>query len=433
MEGWIIKVIQKAGKNQETSSTKRQRVLVVGAGASGMMAAIQAAKNGAKVTVLEQNDRAGRKLAATGNGRCNFSNVDFPRDAYRGGNPGFVRQAQKEFGLQETLRFFSSLGLVPVEEEGRLYPRSMQAQSVVDLLRREMDRLGVTCKYREHVTSVQRICKSIDQAVRDGDSDGFMVTTDTWRYEADTVVLSCGSKASGISGSGEDGYSLAKSLGHTVIEPLPALVPLALSGSKFSSWAGVRTRGRITLLIDGAAAAAETGELQLTDYGISGIPVLMISRYATKSLEEGKRVTVRLDFLPEIREEDLQDFWRLRKEACPDKNDRELLVGVFPDKLIRVLTAQKDLLSSMKAFVLTVDKALSFSHAQVCQGGVDTDEIVPDTMESRLCPGLYITGELLDVDGTCGGFNLQWAWTSGALAGKAAANRWKNSPFSTRA
>ena len=402
---------------------RRRHVFVIGAGASGMMAAIRAAREGARVTVLEANERAGRKLAATGNGRCNFTNLTAVPDAYRGNNPSFIETALHAYSVEDTIRFFEELGLYPAEEDGRLYPRSMQAQSVVDLLRREMDRLGVTCKYQEHVESVRILREARKQELQKegAASRNFEIKTGTWQYQADTLILACGSKASSIAGSGEDGYRLAKSLGHTIWKPLPALVPLSLRGVKFSAWAGVRTKGKLTLLIEDVPAAIETGELQLTDYGISGIPAMVISRYAAKALDEGKKVFVSIDFLPEISLQDMPGFWKRRKEACPDKNTKELLVGLFPDKLIRVLAAQEDVCKAIKGFCLDVEKTLSFSHAQVCQGGVDTREIDPLTMRSLRCPGLYLTGELLDVDGTCGGYNLQWAWTSGTLAGRAAA------------
>lgn len=243
------------------------------------------------------------------------------------------------------------------------------------------------------------------------------VTTPGWTYESDAVILANGSRASSISGADGSGYTLAKSLGHHIVKPLPALTALKCEGNAFKSWAGVRVEGQVTLCINNIPLKSEEGELQLTEYGISGIPVFQLSRYAVRALEEKCQVTLKVDFLPEYTQEGLYAFLKQRAENCPYKNQRELLIGLFPDKLIKVLTASENLLTAIKAFPLTVSGGLSFAQAQVCSGGVDTEETDSRTMESKLTPGLYLAGELLDVDGACGGYNLQWAWSSGAVAG----------------
>lgn len=395
---------------------KKRQVLIIGAGASGLTAAIMAARNGAAVTVLEQNEKPGKKICATGNGKCNFSNLAMPEDAYRGAHPEFVKEVLSQFSVKDTIDFFKRLGICPLDKHGYLYPRSNQAQSVVDVLCMEASALGVKIKTNEQAVSVK---------VRKSDEKRFSILTKGWHYEADALILANGSKASAIAGSDGSGYALAESFGHKIIPVYPALTALKCKGNTFKTWAGVRTEGKITLLIDGRICKSERGELQLTDYGISGIPVFQISRFAIRAVKEGKKVQLRVDFFPEASKEEVKKLLEFRKNACPYKREKELLTGLFPEKLIKVLTAQKDLILAIKEFPLEVTDGLSFAQAQVCSGGVDTTQVDPKTMESLLCKDLYLTGELLDIDGTCGGYNLQWAWSSGAVAGKYAAKEEK--------
>ncbi len=386
---------------------KKRQVVITGAGASGMMAAIMAARNGAAVTVLEQNEKPGKKICATGNGKCNFSNLVMPEDAYRGTHPEFVKDAFAQFSVKDTVEFFKELGIFPLDRNGYLYPRSNQAQSVVDVLCMEASHLGVKIKTNEQVTAIE--------TAKNGKK--FQVLTKGWHYEADALILANGSKASSISGSDGSGYELAKNMGHRIIPVYPALTALKCKGPAFKTWAGVRTEGKVSLFINGKFHKSERGELQLTEYGISGIPVFQISTYAIRAVHEGEKAELRVDFLPELTEEETRELLHARKKACPYKNEKELLVGLFPDKLSKVLTSQKHLLSAIKEFPLEVQDGMSFSQAQVCSGGVDTSQVNTHTMESKLCRNLYFAGELLDIDGTCGGYNLQWAWSSGAAAG----------------
>ncbi|WP_373214988.1 NAD(P)/FAD-dependent oxidoreductase [Ruminococcus sp. 5_1_39BFAA] len=386
----------------------RKKVVVAGGGAAGLTAAIMAARKGAEVTVLEQNEKPGKKICATGNGKCNLSNTKLPKDAYRGSHPQFVQGALSQFSQQDTRSFFEKMGIYFTDRDGCLYPRSGQAQSVVDVLVLEARSLGVKIKTNEKVTGIRR-------------EECWKVYTEGWHYPAEAVILANGSKASAISGSDGSGYLLAEALGHHVIKPLPALTALKCQGKGFSAWAGVRTEGEVTLCIDGKPLYRERGELQLTEYGISGIPVFQISRYAVRALDEKKAVSLNVDFLPEIAVESFPGFLEERRKSCPYKSEKELLLGIFPDKLIKVLTGQKNLTEAVKAFPLKVTGGMSFAQAQVCSGGVDTAEVDCMTMESVLNKGIYFAGELLDIDGMCGGYNLQWAWSSGACAGSHAA------------
>lgn len=387
----------------------QKKILIVGAGASGLMAGIMAAREGAKVTILEHNDKPGKKINATGNGKCNLTNLNQYEEAYRGTHPEFARDALAAFSLSDTLDFFSSLGLYLSDRNGYVYPHSGQASSVTEVLCMEAAHLGVTIKTREHVTRV------FYQDSR------WKVQTEGWTYEGDRVILAGGSCASSLPGADGSNYHLAQELGHTLIPPLPALTALKCRGNRFSPWAGVRTEGTVTLYIDKKPVMQERGELQLTEYGVSGIPVFQLSRYGIRALEEGHLVTLSLDFLPEFTPEELTEFLRQRKQNCPYKKEKDLLVGLFPEKLGKVLLSKGSLEKAIKEFPLEVQGGLPFGQAQICSGGVDTSQVHSKTMESRLHPGLYFAGELLDIDGTCGGYNLQWAWSSGAVAGQAAA------------
>ena len=381
-------------------------LVIIGAGASGMMAAVQAARLGARVTLLECNDRPGRKLNATGNGRCNFTNLDQPAGAYRSSLPGFEIPVLSSFSVQDTIRFFTGLGIYSVNRNGGMYPRSLQAQSMTQALVMELERLKVRIKTRERVTAIRK------------EESGFVIFTEGWQYPADCVILAAGSCASQVQGSGRDGYQLAADLGHSVIEPLPALTGLKCRGASFTRWDGVRTHGAVALYVDGETVAREEGEIQLTSYGISGIPVFCLSRYAVRALHDGCDVRAELDFFPDLSLDEFRSFLKKRENNWPDRTPKDLLCGLFPEKLCAVLARETDIPATVKAYPLIVTAGQDFPHAQVCSGGVDPVQVDPFTLRSRLVPGLFFCGELLDVDGTCGGYNLQWAWSSGAAAGR---------------
>ncbi|MDD3338217.1 MAG: NAD(P)/FAD-dependent oxidoreductase [Lachnospiraceae bacterium] len=388
-------------------------VLIIGGGASGLMAAIQAARLDAAVTILEQNTKPGKKLLCTGNGKCNLTNTEQESTDYRGTNPGFARDVLKSFTVQDTIRFFLEIGIYTKNRSGYVYPYSEQAASVLETLEMEARYRKVKIKTKEQV---QKVAKT---------PDGFAVTTGTWTYTCDRLILAAGSCASSIEGATGSGYALAESLGHSMIKPLPALVPLQGSGNYFSKWAGVRVQAQATLIANDLRLKQVTGEVQLTDYGLSGIPIFQLSRYVARLLDEHCTAAVSLDFLPDFTLETLIPFLENRMQQCPYKNMQDALVGLFPKKLIEVLMGQaqdvETLAECIKDFVVPITRTLSFEHAQVCSGGVATEEIFADTMESRLVPGLFFAGEVVDIDGACGGYNLQWAWSSGTIAGRCAA------------
>ncbi len=396
---------------------EKKKVCIVGGGAAGMIAAIMAARNHAAVTILEHNEKTGKKLLATGNGRCNLTNEKQEKMCYHSEHPELLWDILQNFPFEQTLDFFEKIGIYPVSKNGYFYPSSMQASSVQEVLEMEARFLKVKIKCKEHVKEI----KVSDTK----ENPRFSVVTETWQYPADAVILACGSQASEIDGADGSGYTLAKQLGLKVINPLPALVPLKGKGNYFSKWAGTRIYGKIYLQSQNEIVQTEEGELQLTDYGISGIPVFQLSGLAAKLLQHQHSVTLMIDFLPDVAPKELEELLLKRKELCPYKTTKELCIGLFPKKLIEVLVDKNTDLSTLaekiKKFSMEIVGTKPFSNAQVCQGGVSLEEISPKTMECKKIPGLYLAGELLDADGICGGYNLQWAWSSGACAGKEAA------------
>ena len=400
-------------------------VAVIGGGASGMMAAITAAQEGAHVLLLEHKDRVGKKILSTGNGRCNFTNIHQEPICYRSENPLFPWGIICQFGSQETVSFFLKLGVYSKNRNGYLYPNSGQASSVLDVLRMELARLEVEVR-----TGVE--CQEIVRGKKH-----LSIRTGQGMVRADAVILCAGSRAMPSSGSDGSGYDIAEKMGHRILPVLPALVQLRCREEFFKSIAGVRAEGTVSVFADGQCLARDTGEIQLTAYGISGIPVFQVSRYVSQALHQKEKVTAVLDFMPDFAPEQLQAFLRARIQAQPEKTAEQFLIGLFHKKLsdlwIRLLKLPRNrracelteeeitaLGSMVKDFRVTVTSANAYEQAQVCCGGVDTAGINPDTLESQYVPGVFFAGEILDVDGMCGGYNLQWAWSSGYVAGKAA-------------
>lgn len=405
--------------------TKR-RVVIIGGGASGLTAAIAAARHGAHVTIAEHMDRVGKKILSTGNGRCNLTNLRIEPECYRSGDAGFPMKVIEGFNVEDTLAFFRGLGIEPKDRNGYIYPNSDQASAVLDVLRLEAEHLGV------------RVLVSCEPGAVECAGDTYKIHTSRGVLEADALILAAGSKAAPATGSDGSGYELARKLGHRVIKPLPALVQLRCQGTMYKQMAGIRTEAVVRLFADGKQLAEDKGELQLTDYGLSGIPVFQISRFGARALDEGKKVIVKVDFMPSWRDEEALGLLKKRAARMDYKTAEELFVGLLNKKLAAVLlrlagiglsqkagelsTGQLSKLArQMKAYEAIVMSVNPFASAQVCCGGVDVHEINASTMESRVRKNLYLAGELLDVDGICGGYNLQFAWSSGAVAGRNAA------------
>ncbi len=392
---------------------------IIGAGASGMAAALAAAENpNATVVLMERQARVGRKLQATGNGRCNLSNINADRGGYNGTNPDFVQPAILAFDPRATLNWFADLGLYTVTEtSGKVYPYSDQANSVVDVLRLNLNKPNITLKLGFDAEKVQITPK------------GFCVTGGEETVECDKLIIACGGLAGSKLGGTMSGYKLLAKLGHRSTRLRPSLVQIKADWSGCAALKGVRANCHIEILKDEKLFNQSSGELQLTEMGISGPVVFEISRDVCYGPGEW---SARIDFLPDWTEENLKNA--LQKRRGSDLPMEELLTGILHNRLGRVLTKTagvrgknlaKELSNAeleavceaVKNLEIHLTEPLGMDSAQVTAGGVLTDQFDENTMESRLVPGLYACGEVLDIDGDCGGYNLQWAWSSGRCAG----------------
>ena len=460
------------------NENRKTTVAVIGGGAAGMMAAIEAARAGAIVTLIEKNPQLGKKLAMTGNGRCNYTNLDMSDrigGKFRGFHPEFAAPALDALPPEAVLDWFRAIGVEPRFRGSYVYPNSDQASAVVDALREELHRLSVKVHDNAEVKNIQRIEK---------DAGYFMIQCTDATVKADRVILAAGSKAAPKTGSNGDGYFIARKLGHTIVPYVPALCGIRCAGDAFRALAGIRTEAALELVIDGHSVDREAGELQLVDYGISGIPVFQLSRYAAYALQEGKKAAVYINFLPGFTEagaavrnskrassasgistievsaaknaqnaraevsccaakaEDPKDLavqlYRQRQERLAGRKMESFFTGLLHQKLGQLLLRMASVRPELPVAELSEKQLRSlaslsvrfkaecvemngFLQAQVVAGGVDTTEVDPGTMASRLVPGLYFAGEVLDIDGICGGYNLQWAWASGFVAGRHAA------------
>lgn len=400
-------------------------VIIIGAGASGLMAAAAAASKGARVALLEHKDDIGKKILATGNGRCNFTNTDMSVNKFHG-SKALIKNGLAQFNYSDTIRFFKELGIPAYDNAGYIYPNSRQAASVVAAFRMELMRLHVDVKTGINITDI----KPAD------DRTGYCIQTDKGSFKSKRLIIACGLTASPKLGSDGSLFRQIEALGHHIQKPLPALCGFSCDGLNFKKITGVRCDATVASVIDGQMTEQNTGELQLADYGISGIPVFQISSLMSRALDKGQRVEVIIDFLPAFSDDELNGYIKDRSITTTDNrslnemlngllNNKLLLElihksGVSPDKKGRLLTDDdcKSLIRSIKHTAVSVKKPRGVEFAQVCAGGIYTKEIDVRTLESKIHPGLYFCGELLDVDGICGGYNLQWAWTSGYIAGE---------------
>ena len=395
---------------------------IIGGGASGMAAALAAAEQpGVQVVLMERQARLGRKLQATGNGRCNLTNLHAGQQGYHGDRPEFAREAIAAFGSQETLAWFRRLGLFTVAEpSGRVYPYSDQANSVVDVLRFALERPNIQVKLGFEVEKVKKT------------PDGFLVESKQEHLSCDRLIVACGGLAGTKLGGSMAGYQLLRSLGHRCTRLRPTLVQLKAAWGGIAGLKGVRANCRAAIYRGETLRSESTGELQFTEYGLSGPVMFEISRDACQGLGPWH---CRLDFLPEVPESVLQEELLRRRQG--DLPASELLTGILHNRLGRVLTQAAGISLSrqvaqlgeaelfqvaqtVKGFDVALKEPMGMDSAQVTAGGMVTAEFDEQTMESRLVPGLYACGEVLDIDGDCGGYNLQWAWSSGRLAGLSA-------------
>ena len=392
---------------------------IIGGGASGMAAALAAAeKEDVQVILLERQARVGRKLQATGNGRCNLTNLHAAEGGYHGDDASFADYAIGKFGPEATLNWFRSLGLFTVaEESGRVYPYSDQANSVLDVLRFALEKPNIEVRLGFEVEKVKKT------------AGGFRVESKEETLECDKLIIACGGLAGTKLGGTMSGYKLLRSFGHKCTKLRPALVQLKTSWGGISGLKGVRANCHAAIFHNGELHSQSTGEIQFTEFGISGPVIFEISRDACQG--SGNWVC-RLDFLPEIGTEILKaELLRRRTTNLPVS---DLLTGILHNRLGRVLTqavgisgyvpvAQLEeheiqtVCDAVKGFEIVLTEPMGMDAAQVTAGGILTGEFDATTMESRIVSDLYACGEVLDIDGDCGGYNLQWAWSSGHLAG----------------
>ena len=426
------------------------KIAVIGAGASGMMAAIQAAGKGAEVTCFEQKEKIGKKIYATGNGHCNFSNQKMLdptfqiKDGFYTKEPSKVEQALQRVGVRKICTFFEQEGMLIRSREGYLYPYSGQAGTVVELLTRKLKQVNATIFCDVQVLAVKKRPDGRFQLVfQPGENCDKKNLRNHTLF--DRVILAGGGKAAPALGSDGSRFTFAAGLGHHVTGCRPSLCGVKCEKTFFSEWAGIRTAATVRVLSMGRTEilAENTGEVQLTDYGISGIPTFQVSHvigehlnslHNTESVKENG-VPLELDFLPDFTEEYLQQQLqtRLRNTVTESLTLADLFMGMVNRKLLACILKQKGLqweqrisfpdatalLQTLKHFPVNATGLNDFTQAQVTAGGVPLEEI-DQNFQSLKVPGFFLCGELLDVDGICGGYNLQWAWTSGWIAGESA-------------
>lgn len=397
-----------------------KEVVIIGAGPSGLTAAITAARNGKKVTILEKNSKCGKKLLITGNGRCNFWNIDQSLSHYHSSTPKLIKNFITEERKENVLNFFKSLGIIFKIKNGYYYPFSNQAFTIQNALLLECKKLNV--EIINDIT-MEKIIKK----------DSFIINPNKENIKAKNIIIATGSKAAPKTGSDGKGYEIAKSFNHSIVTPLPSLVQLKGNENFFKNWSGIRAEVKVSLLIDNNFVKSETGEIQLTDYGVSGICVFNLSGKAAKALNQNKDVAISINFIPF--ENNPKEFLKTINKNTYHKTISELLEGFMHYKLVDIilkkahlkrslllntltLSELNNLIKTLTDFQIKIIATHSLDHAEVCSGGVPLNEINDQTLESLKVKNLYFVGELIDIDGDCGGYNLSWAWISGIIAGK---------------
>ena len=397
-----------------------KQVVIIGGGASGLTAAITAARNGKDVTIIEKNNKCGKKLLITGNGKCNFWNQDQNINHYHSSTPDILKNFITKERQNTVLNFFDSLGLVPKIKNGYYYPFSNQASSIQNILLQECQKLNIQII---NDVNVEEIIKK----------DCFIINPNKENIKTKNIILATGSKAAPKTGSDGSGYDLAKKLGHSIIPPLPSLVQLKGNETYFKNWSGIRCDVIANLYIDNTFAKKELGEIQLTDYGVSGICIFNLSSKAAIALNNHQKVTLKINFMPFT--QNPKQYLKTLNQNAYKKTISELLEGFLHYKLIDIILKKanikrniplntlsenelNNLIKTLTEFELKINMTHTLDHAQVCSGGVPLTEINSQTLESLKTKNLYFTGEIIDIDGDCGGYNLGWAWMSGIIAGK---------------
>lgn len=410
-----------------------QKIAVIGGGASGLACAIEIMhtvkdRDEVKVTVFEKLARVGKKILVTGNGRCNLTNTNAIDNGFRG-DVDFAKSVLNKYTPESNIKFFNELGLYTREEdEGRVYPLSNQASSVLDVLRFECARLGIETVCDYNAVHLKSVFNGVVNKLVINNRDRF-----------DYVVVAAGGKAAKVHGTDGDSYELLKMMGHKITSVAPALV--SLNCDDFTkALKGVRSICGLHLIIDGKKALENYGEVQFTDYGLSGIPIMQLSRFV--SMSPSNNIQINLDLTPDFTTDEIENYIFDRREfgtgLCENLligiMNKQLCItllkecGIAPNKKISELYDDEiiSLSKLCKCWKIKIKTARGFDFAQVTAGGADCSQFNPETMESKLCDNLFCCGEALDVDGDCGGYNLQWAWSSGRAAGHTIGERVNN-------
>ena len=395
-------------------------LVIIGGGASGLTAAITAARNGKNVTIIEKNSKCAKKLLITGNGKCNFWNEDQNLIHYHSNNKELLNKFITKERQNLALKFINSLGIVPKIKNGYYYPFSNQALSMHNALLLECQKLNIQIIKDLNVTNIIK-------------KETFIINPNKENIKTKNIIISTGSKAAPKTGSDGQGYELAKKFNHNIITPLPSLVQLKGKEPYFKNWSGLRCEVTVSLFIDNKFIKKETGEIQLTDYGVSGICIFNLSRYASIAINKNKKVKISINFMPFT--EKPKEFIKNLNRNTYKKTINELLEGFLNYKLIDIILKKakikrniplntlteneiNKLIQNITNFELNITETHNMDHAQVCIGGIPLTEINSETLESLKIKNLYFTGEIIDIDGDCGGYNLSWAWISGIIAGK---------------
>ncbi len=404
----------------------KRSIAIIGGGASGLMAAQVAARAGAQVTLIEQCDRVGRKILATGNGRCNLTHLHPSASRYHGGTT-LAAEVLRAAPAQAVLDAFSDLGLVcQADEQGRVYPLCGQATAVLDVLRMACDRAGVTTRTSTKVLGIARAPQGFSLDIGEAEPLFF-----------DRVIVATGGRAAPKLGSDGGGYALLTGLGHTLTRCAPGLVQLRASSPLLPSLKGLRVPGTLAIAIDGQPDRRATGEILFADYGLSGIAAMEVSRNVAAAIHCKRQVIAHLCLLPDVSADEARRVIDQRCTLFAEQPVGLLFTGLFPRRVGEALCktceiapdtwgkkatpAQRAALASLLLdWPFPINGTQGYDQAQVTVGGIDTAAFHPATLESTLVPGLYATGEVLDVDGDCGGFNLHFAWATGMLAARAA-------------
>ncbi len=399
---------------------------VLGGGAAGILAAISAARENISVVLLETNDSIGKKLLATGNGKCNFTNEIINENCYYTTDYSFIESAFHQFSRDDLLAFFDEIGLFYTTKNGYYYPNSRQAKSVVDALEAQLKISGVTtyCNFK-----VQKIIK---------DESGFFIQSSEQKtIRSKCVIMALGGMSSQIKGSNGDGYYLAEQFGHHIRPLSPALVALESDDSCIQLLTGARAIVEVTLFIDGFFLRQEFGEIQFTDYGVSGIVIFQLSRLVSQCENEFYEKKIFIDFLPSLEKESFYYHLLTLLENTKGETFFTKICTLLPEQVLHAIFLRLHLsestlcdeisenvllqfVSCVKGFEIFITKSHGYKMAQTTAGGIDTEELTGN-LESKFVPGLYFAGEIVDVDGICGGYNLQWAFSSGVVAARAAA------------